>query len=519
MCAFAIVFSLLSPWLSNRLSHLANILVNQKINGEILASLLTGILLTPAAMLFNFGLAAQLPWAPVLIVTLAIVSLASIADAHPMRLIFLISPLVITMVTTLSWKGDSFDLALALLMTTVIFATVIWLRQRHRVFMTALVARVNEQMIPIRLERLMAADKSQLEQLTTANRSAWQDFEQPIQSIASLAHRLEGSSSVDAPTARTLARISQHMADRVKQQTNFELGASGTHSANTDWVSITKLTEMIRLRMVSLTQSSGARLHFVPVSADIETVPALVERVLQNLIVHSIVEAGAGSISLQARFVGQSLTLSVEHDGDPPATHLLIADQGSEGLPRALALAEDCELPLRIDECQRISFTLSFDQWRRHPSRTIHPPRAFDTDWLDTDTSVKCRTLLIDDDPLARMGLAALLEKSGYDTIIWSGQSTEAIESELAEANISFIVSDWWLSKNANAIAMLNWVQTKLPEPVPVVIVSGDQSCLDPTAISAQLDDVTVRTLAKPVTPKTLERAISGLIELDQDLG
>lgn len=519
MCVVAIVSSLFGSWLAKQVDRAANTIQQPQVNGELLVVLLIGILITPATLMSVYAFPSPHHWTPILAMALSVVCLASISDAHPMRMIFLISPVVIATVTSLSWAGDSPDLLLALAMTSSVFATVIWLRQRHRSLMTGLVARVNEQMMPIRLERKIAAQNREIDQLILANRAGWQDMEKPAQTIASLAQQLEAANSGNTNIARALLHMSMHVSDQIHQSGKWAGSAGGSHAPEPEWINVASLFETMRLRLIALAQSSGARLQFNPVAADIEALPSLVERTVQNLIVHSMIDANASSVSVSARFVGQTLNLSIEHDGSQPSHNLSCPDLHREGLPRALALASTAGLLLGIKQGNHTGFTLTFDQWRKHPPRTIVQPRSTVTVSSNNDSGVKCRALLIDDDPLARMGLAALLEHAGYDTTIWSGQSTESIESDLAGVDINFIVSDWWLGKSANAIAMLKWVQQNLPAPVPVVIVSGDQALQDAPAISAQLDSIPVRTLAKPVTPKTLARAISDLIELDQNFG
>lgn len=517
MCVVGIVVSLFSPWLSKQADLAANAVQQPQVNGELLVMLLIGMLMTPAMLMTVFAFPSPYHWAPVLAMTLSFVCLASISDAHPMRMIFLISPAVIALVTSLSWAGDSPDLLLALAMTSAVFGTIMWLRQRHRSLITSLVARVNDQMMPIKLERKIAAQHREIEELTLANRAGWQDMEEPVRTITSLAQQIEAAHSGNPNIARNLVRISKHVSARIHQYCEPPGGTADSPLPELEWVNVARLFETLRLQLVAQVQSSGARLHFDPVAADIEALPALVERTVQNLIVHCIVDANASSVSVSARFVGQTLSMGIEHDGLQSLPSLSHPDLLREGLPRALALASGANLQLGIGHDKGTGFTLAFDQWRKYPPRTILHPRSTVTLSNNDDSGIKCRALLIDDDPLARMGLAALLERAGYDTTIWSGQSTESIESDLAEAHIDFIVSDWWLGKSANAIAMLKWVQQNLPAPVPVVIVSGDQALEDAPAISAQLNQIPVRTLAKPVTPKTLARAISDLIELDQN--
>jgi len=525
MCVVAIVSSLFGPGLAKQADRLANTLQQQQVNGELLIVLLIGMLMTPATLLTIFAFPSPHHWPLVLAMALSVICLASISDAHPMRLIFLISPVVIATVTNLSWAGESVDLLLALAITSSVFATVIWLRQRHRSLVTSLVARVNEQMMPIRLERMIAAQQREIDQQILVNRAGWQDMEKPAQTIASLAQQLDAANSGNPAIARALVHMSKHVSEQTHQFGRWAGSAAGPHAPAPEWISVASLFETIRLRLIAQAQSSGARLQFNPVAADLEAQPGLVERTVQNLIVHSMIDANASSILVNARFVGQTLSVIIEHDGSPPSQYLTSPDLLREGLPRALALASTAGLLLEIEDSKRTGFTLSFDQWRKHPPHTIVQPRSTVAVPSANDASVdagvnagvKCHALLIDDDPLARMGLAALLEQAGYDTTIWNGQSTKSIESDLAGANINFIVSDWWLGKNANAIAMLKWVQQSLPTPVPVVIVSGDQALQDAPTISAQLDSIPLRTLAKPVTPKTLARAINDLIELDQN--
>jgi len=316
--------------------------------------------------------------------------------------------------------------------------------------------------------------------------------------------------------ARALVSSSTHLPEQMQDHAEWIVPVAGLHGPVPTWIKIASLFEAVRFRLIAQTQASVARLKFIPVAADIETMSFAIERILQNLVLHCLNDANASSVTVSAKFCDQALKLCIEHDGRHAPPDLLTPNLAREGVPRAMALASVARLALRIEEDKKPGFSRSFEQWRKQQAPKILEPRTQPLAVGEQYITTKCRTLLIDDDPLARVGLAALLESAGYDTIIWSGQAADSIESSLADTEISFIVSDWWLSKSANAIAMLEWVQARLPAPVPVVIVSGDQACLNGPDISAQLNGIPVRTLTKPVTPKTLARAISDLIQLDR---
>ena len=81
------------------------------------------------------------------------------------------------------------------------------------------------------------------------------------------------------------------------------------------------------------------------------------------------------------------------------------------------------------------------------------------------------KILVVEDEPLIRIGLASLFEESGYSTLEASN-ADEAIRAIEHEADLSVIVTDVDMPGSMDGVRLAHFVRDRWP-PIKLVVISG----------------------------------------------
>ncbi len=116
------------------------------------------------------------------------------------------------------------------------------------------------------------------------------------------------------------------------------------------------------------------------------------------------------------------------------------------------------------------------------------------------------RVVIVEDEPLVRLGLTAMLQANGFDCLHWlPGEPTDS----MAEQGVVLILADWHLGSGETAADALPALQGALREPVPVLILTGLATLPVPAAeLGTALGGAHVVTLQKPIDEAGLKRGL-----------
>jgi len=117
--------------------------------------------------------------------------------------------------------------------------------------------------------------------------------------------------------------------------------------------------------------------------------------------------------------------------------------------------------------------------------------------------------VLIEDDPLARFGLALLLKDWGYSVVAES--SLEAAKAALdgTTAEIAAIVADFYLGEGKTGVDAALELAKRAGGAIPTMILSGDFG-MSSAGATARHD---FEMLAKPVDPERLKGWLASAIK------
>ncbi|SMH31161.1 ATP-binding protein [Azospirillum agricola] len=197
--------------------------------------------------------------------------------------------------------------------------------------MTGAVERANatlEQQVRERTAELHAA-KTAAEQAHRAKSRflahASHDLHQPLQAIGMFTGMLERQTAQIAPTTAQIARTAALLADLKAAQRSMRdlLNAileiskleSGVVSPKPADLPLSPLLDQLEAEFAGQAEAKGLRLRAVPTGAVVRSDPALLERIVRNLIANAIRYTDAGGVLVGCRRRGSSLWIEVYDTG------------------------------------------------------------------------------------------------------------------------------------------------------------------------------------------------------------
>lgn len=271
-------------------------------------------------------------------------------------------------------------------------------------------------------------------------------------------------------------------------------------------------------------QAKGLRLGAVPSSAIIRTDPRLLDRLLENLVANAIKYTEDGRVLLGCRRRGSKLAIQVwdtgigipkDKLGQIFEDYVQVENPALErrrGLGLGLALAQRIadllghRLEVRSLEGQGSMFGVEVpvvppapgERWPRVDRRGLH--RGHEVAGVEI--------LLVEDDDPVRESLRTFLELDGY-AVVPTSTGDEAIALvEAGKVSPQLLIADRNLPGTLNGPELHRTVASRLTEPLPGIILSGDVSA----EANGEIAGPGVQQLRKPVHPEHLSALIRRML-------
>jgi CheY-like chemotaxis protein len=90
---------------------------------------------------------------------------------------------------------------------------------------------------------------------------------------------------------------------------------------------------------------------------------------------------------------------------------------------------------------------------------------------LDLGVSWGMKVLIVEDEPLIRLGLATAVEEAGYD-VVEAANASEALRRLEADQDIRLLLTDVDMPGGMDGIALAHYVRDRWP-PVRLIVISG----------------------------------------------
>jgi signal transduction histidine kinase/CheY-like chemotaxis protein len=271
--------------------------------------------------------------------------------------------------------------------------------------------------------------------------------------------------------------------------------------------------------------SKGLSLHLHPCSLSVLADPALLERVLRNLISNAVRYTQRGRVVVGCRRVpglrgglrvevwdtGQGIPVAFQHRVFDEFFQLANPERDrTKGLGLGLAIVR------RLVAIMAVDLTV-----RSVPGRgslfAVTLPRAADAGRVETPRALPMPApptsggliLVVDDEAAVRSAMQALLLGWGFD-VLTAGSGGEMLQ-RIADCMIQprLLICDYRLRAGEDGITVIRRLQEEYNHELPAMLITGDTA--PERLLEAQRSGLTL--LHKPVTAVALAAAISALTE------
>ncbi len=419
-----------------------------------------------------------------------------------------VMPCVVLAMPALIFCGDLISLIMAALMLL-------------HIYVSSGFSRINNVEFKLQLERQIALNKEKQEaEISNQAKSefiasASHDLRQPLQALGFYLRILRDRFSGDNMMLKKAMASFDALESLLKSLLDMSKLDSNTVQVDRRNVSVRSLFERLQHANEYAAGLKGLRLRFFsPSDAYLYTDPSQLERILGNLIENAIHYTAKGAVLVCCRRRQNHCLLQVWDTGPgiPEGEHEKIFNdyyqlngsktESHQGLGLGLAIVKrltsllECDLHLSSVEGKGTVFSLrvplgDVDTETESLSRNVVMFKKHFTDKV---------VLVVDNDADIRESLSLLLDSWGGIalSVADKAEALELIEREQIEPDL--IIADYRLSEDETGVDVVEALQSRFAQPVPVIIVTGETQMGSIKDIEA----TGLKWLPKPLHPDQL---------------
>jgi two-component system, sensor histidine kinase len=451
------------------------------------------------------------------------ISLSSYAPAF-----FIIVPLaIVPAIVRLITEGQPIFYFMAVLVTVLLTATLIFGRNMNRLITNSLVIRFENMDLIEELRRQTDIARQALHEAEDANRSKTQffaaashDLRQPLHAMGLFASALY--QKVKDPEVLHVVRSINDSVAALEGLFNELLDISkidaGAVKPELRHVALAGVLDRVRLDFSAEASHKGIELKVMPTRAFVHSDPVLLERILRNLVSNAIRHTPAGRVLVGCRHKAGSVRIEVWDTGlgIAPEQRTRIFEEFYQignpersskrgmglGLSIVQRLAQLLGHPIALDSRPgkgtvfRVDVPLGLAPTTEGvPVRTVAPEPQ--------DLSGRL-FVVVDDEAAIVQGMQVLLESWGARVI--GSQSGEDVLARVLEAEQlpDLIIADYRLGGGAVGTEVIDRLRNDLDPEIPALLITG--STAPERVQESELHRYDL--LYKPVQPERLRAAI-----------
>ena len=445
-------------------------------------------------------------------------------------------PALVPLIARVAWEGDPVHLDTAAVMT-VVLAFVLAFGHRVNDLLTQALAIRHENadlIAELRAQTRAAMEAGRVAEAANRAKSqllaaASHDLRQPLHAVGLFVSAL-AARTVESGTHAIVRRVQQSL-DALDAQfgqlidlSRLDAGALAPERAR---VPLAPLFAALAAEFAAQAEAKGLRLVAMPTRLAVDSDPALLARVLRNLVSNAVRYTRAGGVAIGARRRGSQIAIDVVDTGVGIADEhrALIFEEffqvrspatSGRGMGLGLAivrrfadlLGHAVELRSRPGRGSRFRVLAP----RVTDLRSGHVAKRRDTDDVTpmrTDATLTGATVaVVDDDPQAIEAMRELFMAWGAE-VAGGCDASEALRSlGRLERYPDLIVADLRLDRGACGLDAVAQLRDELGIAIPALVVTGDVSPEAAHSVRA----AGLALLPKPVVPAALAGAASVLL-------
>ncbi len=380
----------------------------------------------------------------------------------------------------------------------------------------------------LRQAKLVAEDSNKAKSRFLA--AASHDLRQPLMAanlfFETLTHRL--SPNLQGTEVQHLRQSLTAMNELLEVLLDLSRVDTGTIQITCRDFSLKPLLTELADAWTAMADSRGIGFRAVPANAVVHSDPALVKRILRNLLDNAIKFTVTGRVLLGCRRCGREIAIQVWDTGIGISADKVsqvfeefyqIGNPGRNrhnGLGLGLSIVDRLarllghRVIVRSVEGRGTMFEIRLPLGKPEPTDTPKTAlaRSFASQCWVGSQRWQGRVVAIDDDSLVLAGLAALFE-------VWECSAITAASVEAAwdalcrcpEPVPRLLLVDYRLAEGGSGLEAIAWLQDRLGWPVPGVVMTGESS----DTLGDRCRQHGLRLIQKPVTASRLREVLAAL--------
>jgi signal transduction histidine kinase len=469
----------------------------------------------------------NMPMTTLLMLVLLGMSSGGLASLAPYRrAIFSFTiPILLGLASAMLWQRDVTLAFLAFCTLAYLMVTLKFGLQQNRLLTEAMRARYEKEDLAQRLaEQVRLVERASLEK-TRFFASASHDLRQPLHSLglfgAALLSRLKATP--DEPIARNL----MHCVDALEASFSSMLDVSkldaGVVEPSAGPLSVAALFRNLDATFSQQAEAQGVALRFKPGNKWLHVDPALIERLLGNLVHNALKFTETGGVVVLARSRAGQVSLEVWDTGRgvAPAELGRIFDEfyqvGNQERDRSKGLGMGLAIVRRLASLMNLPLIVQSRPGRGTVFKLLVPVSASQVETLPriqtgmTSAGFRAlasmRVLVIDDEENVRVSTAAALRQYGLHVEVADGRELALQLAQQLGPKLDVIISDFRLRED-DGIQVIAALRSALGRNVAALLVTGDTA---PERVR-QAQQSGLRVLYKPVKIHALVEELRLLI-------
>ena len=394
----------------------------------------------------------------------------------------------------------------------LMIGTALVLKQAIR---TAITLRLRAESMSADLADALAATHAERDARARFIAAASHDLRQPLQAaslyfrqvlrVTDPDRRAQAAEGVNRGLAEAMVML-EGMAEHLRLE-------SGSLRADVEPVALSTVFAALAQELAPAARESGIALRFAPTRRCVLADPALLTRIVRNLVSNAILHSNGRRVRVLVRGTGDRAAIHVLDDGvglgdTPPEALFLPYSQGPDS--RRLGRGSGLGLAIAREMAQLMDGALVADpRWRMGGAFTLTlplaasaAPAAMPTASAGSELAGQ-RLLVVDDHSDARDALAQLLHLHGAD--VRAVESVADVRAVLAQGWVpGALVTDWHLGPQDSGADAVALVRSANPA-VRVVVMTGDAA----PATARQVGTLDCVLLLKPVDEAALLDALA----------
>ncbi|MFN0316175.1 MAG: hybrid sensor histidine kinase/response regulator [Burkholderiales bacterium] len=457
------------------------------------------------------------------VVMMSVAAMFSFSAYYPCFLAFTL-PWTIPVMVDVAMKGSAihWGIAAGILMFALVAARFMW--TFSQVFIESLrLGFENMELVGKLMEQKEAAEAANLAKsrfLAVASH----DLRQPMHALNLYVGSL---ASLDlSERARALLGNVRQCGEAMDKMFRALLDVSrldaGTVQPDMRTFSVGSLLDRIRMEFEPQARKKGLQLRIVSCRASVHSDPALVERIVRNLVVNAVAHTRRGKVLVGCRRVNDILRIAV-HDTGPGISadqHSAIFQEfyqlgnpernRSKGLGLGLAivarLAKLLSAPVHLTSEPGRGSIFTIDLPKVHEQYEEMPAAKVATSSVHDNLSGSL-IVVVDDEASILDATRTLLETWGC-TVITAASGAEALKNLGASTRVPDVVMcDYRLRGDEDGIRVVEALRAEFNEDIPAMLVTGDTG---PERIR-EIEASGLLVLHKPILEDQLRATLSRL--------